>query len=73
MPQATARVNDWPEDGELRVLCPCCDREVREESPYCPYCESSFGEVPLPCGHPWWAVLALLVCLAALWQLLAGL
>lgn len=54
------------EDSEetATVPCPCCRRQIHEESERCPYCGNYLTEEDTPPSRkPWWIVVGVLVCL----------
>jgi hypothetical protein len=60
------------EDSALRVPCPSCDREILEDLPRCPYCESNVWPEDAPASGQLWLLLLGAACLFAAWQLVAG-
>jgi hypothetical protein len=60
------------EDDEPTVPCPYCRREIFEDSFRCPHCGQYLSEEDAPAGRkPWWIVVGMLLCLAALWVWIA--
>jgi hypothetical protein len=58
-------------DEEPTVPCPCCRREILEDSPRCPYCERYISAED-HAGHrkPLWVTATALICLGvAMWWL----
>jgi hypothetical protein len=61
--------NDEESDGdEPTIPCPYCRREVFEDSPRCPHCGQyiSAEDAP-PERKPWWIIIGVLLCFAAIW------
>jgi DNA-directed RNA polymerase subunit RPC12/RpoP len=61
-------VEDWGDDDdadEATIACPNCGREVFEDSPRCPHCGEFILEEDSAASTPWWIVLGVLLCLAA--------
>jgi hypothetical protein len=55
-------------DDEPTVPCPYCRREIFEDSPRCPHCGQYISAEDSPPGRkPWWIVVGVLLCLAAIW------
>ena len=55
------------EDDEPTIPCPYCRREIHEDSVRCPYCEHYLSAEDAPPGRkPWWVILGVLACLAAI-------
>jgi hypothetical protein len=56
-------------EDEPTVTCPHCGREVIEDSPRCPHCESHLSREDMPARpRSWfWAVMMALALLVALW------
>ena len=58
-------VND---EDEPMLPCPYCRREIFEDSVRCPHCGEYLSEEDAPAGpRPWWIVVGVLLCLAAIW------
>jgi len=57
-----------PSDAdEPTMQCPYCHREIFEDSPQCPHCGQYIVEDDLASGgKPWWIVVGVLLCLAAI-------
>jgi hypothetical protein len=55
------------------VPCPYCGEEIYEDAVRCPGCGNYLSEEDRPAGRkPWWLIVGVLACLAAmLWWLLA--
>jgi uncharacterized paraquat-inducible protein A len=53
------------DDGEeSTVPCPCCRRQIHEDTERCPYCEHYVSEEDAqPSRKPWWIIVTALVCL----------
>jgi hypothetical protein len=67
---------DFPEDAddESTVPCPCCHREILEDSPRCPFCEQWISAEDEAGPHrPLWVMMTALLCLgiAIFWVLRA--
>jgi hypothetical protein len=76
---------DWDDEGwdadpsdaegdedEPTIPCPCCRREIHEESPRCPYCGHYISEEDVSAGRkPWWIVIGILLGLLAIWTWIA--
>jgi predicted nucleic acid-binding Zn ribbon protein len=59
---------DWDEPGDESaetIDCPHCGAALYEDSERCPRCERylSSEELPTRRQHPWWILIAALVCL----------
>ncbi len=64
--------NDDDED-EPTVPCPYCRREIFEDAVRCPHCGEYLSEEDAPAGpRPWWIVVGVLLCLAAIWVWIAN-
>jgi len=67
--------DDWDDrdDDEPTVPCPYCRREIFEDSVRCPHCGEYISEEDAPPGRkPWWIIIGVLLCLAAVWVWLAS-
>lgn len=67
---STADENDeWlDEREEPTVPCPCCGREIYEDSPQCPHCRQYISEQDaLPSRKPWWIIIGVLLCILVIW------
>ena len=65
----------WDDNGddEPTVPCPYCRREIFEDSVRCPHCGEYLSEEDSPAGaKPWWIVVGVLLCLAAVWVWIAN-
>jgi hypothetical protein len=63
------------EDGEQEptIPCPYCRREIFEDSVRCPHCGEYLTAEDVPAGpKPWWIILGVLLCLAAIWVWIAS-
>ena len=79
MPPSVADDSDWDDDipdtdswdvqdDEPTVPCPYCGREIYEDSVRCPHCGAYISDEDAPPGRkPWWIVIGVLLCLAAMW------
>jgi len=66
---------NWPgdEDDDATMPCPYCGREMYDDSPRCPHCGEYISEEDAPSRQPpWWIVLGVLLCLAAMLFWLLG-
>jgi hypothetical protein len=68
--------DDFDSDGagdEPTVPCPYCRRAVFADSPRCPHCGQYISAEDSPPGRqPWWIILGVLLCLAAIWVWIAS-
>ena len=67
--------NEWDDEegDEPTVPCPYCRREIFEDSVRCPHCGAYISEEDAPVGpRPWWIVVGVLLCLAAVWVWIAN-
>jgi hypothetical protein len=60
--------NDEETDGAPTIPCPYCRREIFEDSPQCPHCGQYISAEDSPLARkPWWLIIGVLLCLAAIW------
>ena len=65
--------DDEADEDEPTVACPYCRREMFEDSPQCPHCGQYIVEEDVPPSRkPWWIVVGVLLCLAAIWVWIAS-
>jgi len=67
--------DDIEEEDDATIPCPYCRRAIHEDSVRCPYCEQYISEEDAPPGkRPWWIVVGVVLCLAAigLWFVVAN-
>ncbi len=59
---------EWDDqDHEPTVPCPYCGREIYEDSVRCPNCGAYISDEDAPPGRkPWWIIIGVLLCLAAM-------
>jgi hypothetical protein len=56
------------DEDEPTIPCPYCREEIHEQSLQCPHCGQYISEEDAPPGRkPWWIVIGVLLCLAAIW------
>jgi hypothetical protein len=61
------------DDEEPTVPCPYCDKEIHEDSPWCPHCEHYISEEDAPPRRKsWWIILGALLCLYAVYRWIVG-
>lgn len=61
------------EDDEPTIPCPHCGREIHEDSPRCPWCETYLSrEDAPPTARPWWLVIGVAACLYVVYRWIAG-
>jgi DNA-directed RNA polymerase subunit RPC12/RpoP len=61
------------DENEPTVPCPYCRREIFEGSPRCPHCgQYIFADDSPPMRKPWWIIVGVLLCLAAIWVWIAS-
>ena len=63
------------EDGDDSIVpCPFCGREIFEDSPRCPFCETYLSDEDQgPRRHPVWVSVTAVICLGvAIWWVLAA-
>jgi hypothetical protein len=64
--------SDTDNDDEPTIPCPYCRREIFEDSVRCPHCGEYLSGEDAPVGpKPWWIILGVLLCLAAIWVWIA--
>ena len=75
MPRWSGSDDDWEgeddpsddeddEDEEDTRKCPCCRRDIHEESVRCPHCDEYVSsEEATQERKPWWVVIGVIVCL----------
>lgn len=89
MPRLISEEDDWNDDDvrdgdgeheidsydndEPTVACLHCQREMHEDSPRCPHCESYVSrEDQPPQPKPWWMIVGTLACLYVIYRWIAG-
>ena len=65
--------NEVNGDDEPTIPCPYCRREMFEDSARCPHCGQYISAEDSPPGRkPWWIIVGVLLCLAAIWVWIAS-
>jgi hypothetical protein len=60
-------------ENEDTIDCPCCGKQIHEESERCPHCENYLSEEDARPGRkPWWIVVCALLCLYAVYRWISG-
>jgi hypothetical protein len=71
--EADENDRDGDAEDEPTIPCPYCRRAIYEDSPQCPYCRRYIlDEDASPSRKPWWVILGVLLCLAAIWVWIAS-
>jgi hypothetical protein len=61
------------DENEPTIPCPCCRGEIFEDSPRCPHCGRYISADDSPSTRkPWWIIVGVLLCLAAIWVWIAS-
>jgi hypothetical protein len=66
--EGTGRDRESDEEDDTTIPCPCCRREIHEDSPQCPHCGQYLSEEDARATQkPWLIIVGVLLCLLVIW------